>query len=85
MRLNLVSPNQSFFSNKEVDSVSVVSSQGCLQILKGHAPLLSTLGKGVLKFYSTEEKKSFSYTVDRGYLEISPQGDISILAEKVEL
>lgn len=85
MQLNLVSPNQSFFKNRSVSSVSVVAGEGCLQILKGHAPLLSTLGKGLLKFYDTEKKDFFSYNLDGGYLEISPQGDIFILAERVEL
>lgn len=84
MQLNLVSPNQSFFSNKEVNSVAVVSTQGGLQILKGHAPLLTTLGKGLLKFYDTNKKAFSSYLVEGGYLEVSPQGDIFILAEKVE-
>lgn len=83
MQLNLVSPNQSFFSNKDVKSVSAVSTQGGLQILKGHAPLLTTLGKGVLKFYDINKKDFFSYSVEGGYLEVSPHGDIFILAEKV--
>ncbi|MBE8221125.1 MAG: F0F1 ATP synthase subunit epsilon [Bdellovibrionales bacterium] len=84
MQLNLVSPNKLFFSNKKVNSVSVVSTQGGLQILKGHSPLLTTLGRGFLKFYDTDKKDFFSYFVDGGYLEVSPKGDIFILAEKVE-
>lgn len=85
MQLNLVSPNQSFFNNKLVKSVEAVSTQGALQILPGHSPLLTTLGKGPLTFYDMDKKKACSYFIAGGYLEISPQGDIFILAEKVEV
>lgn len=83
MKLNLVSPNQSFFTNKIVSSICVVSTQGCLQILEGHAALLTTLAKGVFKFYDTEKNKFCSYIIDSGYLEVSPNGDVFVLAEKV--
>lgn len=84
MKLNLVSPKQSFFTNKIVSSIFAVSTEGCLQILEGHAALLTTLGKGVFKFYDTEKKEFLSYTIDSGYLEVSPQGDVFVLAETVD-
>ncbi|MBE8162786.1 MAG: F0F1 ATP synthase subunit epsilon [Bdellovibrionaceae bacterium] len=84
MQLSLISPDKLVFNNKAVSSIAVVSTEGCLQVLKGHAPLLTTLGKGALKFYDINKKAFSSYFVEGGYLEVSPQGNVLILAETLK-
>ncbi|ANW94891.1 ATP synthase subunit delta [Wenyingzhuangia fucanilytica] len=50
MYLEIVSPEAVLFSSK-VDSVSVPGIQGEFQMLNNHAPIVSVLGKGVVKIH----------------------------------
>ena len=48
MYLEIVSPEATLFSG-EVDSVKVPGSAGDFQMLNNHAPIVSTLKKGIVK------------------------------------
>lgn len=49
MRLEIVSPEATLFSG-EVTSVSVPGANGEFQMLNNHAPIVSILTKGSVKF-----------------------------------
>lgn len=49
MRLEIVTPEQTFFSG-EVDSVTLPGVSGSFQILNNHAPIIASLKKGMLAF-----------------------------------
>ena len=49
MQLEIVSPEAQLFSG-EVSSVTVPGASGSFQILNNHAPIVSTLVEGALKF-----------------------------------
>ena len=48
MYLEIVSPEATLFTG-EVDSVKVPGSAGDFQMLNNHAPIVSTLKKGIVK------------------------------------
>ena len=49
LQLKIVSPERIEFTG-EVESVKVPGTQGNFEILKDHAPLISTLTKGVVEY-----------------------------------
>ncbi len=81
--LNLVTPEKRLVTDLEVDEVIVPAYRGQLDILPGHAPLMSTLGTGLLKYRATGSTGFESVVVSWGYLEVHPQG-VTVLAEVAE-
>ncbi len=77
--LTLVTPEKKLVVGLDLDEVTVPAFKGELNILPGHAPLITTLGTGILKYKlkgQTEQKVAISW----GYCQVSPQG-VNILAE----
>jgi F-type H+-transporting ATPase subunit epsilon len=48
MHLEIITPETKIFTG-EVDAVSLPGLDGWFQVLKGHAPIISALGKGKVK------------------------------------
>ena len=53
LTLKIVSPEKIEFTG-EVESVKVPGTQGSFEILKDHAPIISTLGKGIVEYDGKE-------------------------------
>ena len=49
LQLRIVSPERIEFTG-EVESVKVPGTLGSFEILKDHAPIISTLGKGIVEY-----------------------------------
>ncbi|RME18337.1 MAG: ATP synthase F1 subunit epsilon [Bdellovibrio sp.] len=84
LKLTLVTPEKKVFSDKEVEEVIVPGEKGELDILPGHAPLITTLKAGILRYRlkgSTEFNKA---AISWGYCEVYPEG-INLLADTIEL
>ena len=78
-KLTLVTPEKRLVIDQEIDEVTVPAFRGELNILPGHAPLITTLETGVLKYKlkgQAEQKMAISW----GYCQVSPLG-VNILAE----
>ncbi len=67
MKLEIITPEQNVFSG-EVDLVTLPGKEGQFQILKDHAPLVSTLKTGDL-VYETAGKKE-TIVVDGGVVQV---------------
>ena len=63
MQLDIVTPEKMAFSD-EVDSVVVPGSEGEMGILKSHAPLVTTLQPGELRYDKDEEGTAFGTIQD---------------------
>ena len=81
--LSLVTPEKKLVTDLEVDEVIVPGFRGQLDILPGHAPLMTTLSVGILKYRAKGSTKHESVVVSWGYCEVHPMGVI-ILAETAE-
>ena len=68
-------------TGKEIDEVSVPAFRGLLDILPGHAPLMTTLEPGVLT-YRLKGEEPKKVVISWGYCQISPEG-VNVLAEMV--
>jgi len=83
MKLSIFTPEKTLVKEQAVKEVLVPSVRGYLGILPNHAPLVSLLTAGILKYWpekSLEEKK---LALGWGYLEVH-HGDVRVLAESVE-
>ena len=83
MFLEIITPDEKFFEG-EVDSATFPGSDGSFQILNNHAPLISTLGVGDIKFSRTVEKKvkETHVLVEGGIVEVL-NNKVTVLAEKI--
>jgi F-type H+-transporting ATPase subunit epsilon len=81
--LSLVTPEKRIATDVEIEEVIVPGYKGQLNILPGHAPLMTTLSTGMIKFRRSRESVFETVVVSWGYCEVHPQG-VVILAETAE-
>jgi F-type H+-transporting ATPase subunit epsilon len=81
--LNLVTPEKKLVAGQEVEELFAPAYRGELNILPGHAPLLTTLETGIVKYRLKGETKLQSVAISWGYAQVNPMG-VNILAETAE-
>ncbi len=67
MLLEILTPDKKVYSG-EVNSVSVPGTSGSFEVLNNHAPIISTLDKGTLKFKAKEGNQEM--TISGGVIEV---------------
>lgn len=80
MKLSLFTPERKIVADQEIEDVLVPAHKGELHILSGHAPLMTLLSTGIMKWRFKGETSYHRLVVSSGYCEISPEGVI-VLAE----
>jgi len=82
-KLNIVTPSKRLVTDGDLVELFVPAYRGELNILPGHAPLVSTLTEGVLKYQLEGSTSLQAVAISWGYVEITPNG-VNILAETAE-
>ncbi len=82
-KLNIVTPSKRLVADGDLKEVFVPAHRGELNILPGHAPLVSTLTEGVLKYQLDGSNSLEAIAISWGYVEVTPNG-VNILAETAE-
>ncbi len=77
MFIEIITPEKKLFSG-ESSSVTVPGSSGLFQVLNGHAPLIATMKKGILKIKTASGETQFE--VNGGVVEVL-NNRVIILAE----
>lgn len=77
LNVSVISPEKILYKG-EVDSLVVPGSEGFFGILPNHAPLVATLGIGVLEIRKGEKLKNIS--VEGGFIEVK-DNTVSILTD----
>ena len=80
MHLEIITPDKKIYDGK-VKLVKVPGSKGSFEVLKNHAPLISTLDNGEIKIIDKSDKTS-NFTIGGGVIEVN-NNEIIILAESV--
>jgi F-type H+-transporting ATPase subunit epsilon len=82
MKIEIITPDQKIFEG-DIRSVRVPGKKGSFQVLKDHAPIVSTLENGpvILVDQSGSEKK---YEINGGVIEVKAN-KIILLAESVRI
>ena len=78
MKLEIITPERQLFKG-EVSSVKFPGSNGGFEILKNHAPIISTLSKGEIRII-TLNKKTELFKINGGVIEMQ-NNNIIVLAE----
>lgn len=81
--LNLVTPEKRVVAGQEIEELFVPGYRGELNILPGHAPLLTSLNPGILKYRLKGETTLHLVAVSGGYAQVNPQG-VNVMAETAE-
>lgn len=81
--LTLVTPDKRLLTDVEIEELVVPAWRGQLDILPGHAPLMTTLSAGVLKVRLKGETEYKTAAISWGYLEVNPKG-VNVLADTAE-
>jgi len=81
MLLEIIAPDQTLYSG-EVDLVQVPGSKGSFEILRNHAPIISTLDHGRIKIVDLKGGVTF-FEVSGGVIE-AKNNKIIVLAENAK-
>lgn len=83
-KLTIVTPERRLLVNQEVEEVTVPGFKGELNILPGHAPLITTLETGVMKWKLKGKEKQDTAVISWGYCQVNPEG-VNVLANIADL
>ena len=78
MYLEIITPEKKLFAG-EIKLVKVPGTKGSFEILKNHAPIISTLDSGQVKIVDNEDKTTI-FEIEGGVVE-AKANNIIILAE----
>lgn len=78
MQLKIITPEQLLFDG-EVDLIQVPGAKGTFEVLKNHAPIISTLVRGRVKVKISDGKEEF-FDIPGGVIQVK-QNDIIVLTE----
>jgi len=78
MYLEIVTPDKKVFSG-EIKLIKLPGSLGSFEILKNHAPMISTLERGRIKIINNEGSEQF-FEIDGGVIEVM-NNNVIVLAE----
>lgn len=81
MHLEIITPEKKLFSG-EIKLIKVPGTKGSFEILKNHAPIISTLEKGIVKVVDPQGVVS-QYNIGGGVIE-AKENKIILLAESVQ-
>lgn len=83
MFIEIITPDEKVFEG-EVTSATFPGSDGSFQVLNNHAPMISTLGKGDMKFIKIVDKKpkETHILIEGGVVEVL-NNKVTVLAEKI--
>jgi F-type H+-transporting ATPase subunit epsilon len=77
MNLQIITPEKKLFEG-EVKLVKVPGSNGSFEVLKNHAPIISTLVSGTIKIITDQNKKE-TVQINSGIIEVKTN-KITVLA-----
>jgi len=84
LKLNLVTPTKKLLTELAIEEVYVPAFRGELNILQGHAALMTTLTTGILRYRKSNESELEPVAISWGYLEVA-NDRVTVLAETAEV
>jgi F-type H+-transporting ATPase subunit epsilon len=80
MKIEIITPDKKVFEG-EIKSVRVPGKKGSFQVLKDHAPIISTLENGTVRMVD-QENNEITYEISGGVIEVKAN-KIILLADSV--
>ncbi|MGC1389814.1 MAG: ATP synthase F1 subunit epsilon [Bacteroidales bacterium] len=80
MRIEIITPDKKIFEG-EIKSVRVPGKKGSFQVLKDHAPIISTLENGSVRMVDQQDNEII-YEINGGVIEVK-SNKIVLLADSI--
>ena len=80
MKIEIITPDKKIFEG-EIKSVRVPGKKGSFQVLKDHAPIISTLEDGTVIMVD-QENNEITYNISGGVIEVKAN-KIILLADSI--
>ena len=81
MNITVLTPDKEIF-NGEITSVKVPGTGGEFQVLKNHAPIVSSLSKGKVVIVKADGGK-VNFSIEKGFIEVL-RNEVSLLVQGVK-
>jgi F-type H+-transporting ATPase subunit epsilon len=81
MKIEIITPDRKIFDG-EIKSVRVPGKKGSFQVLKDHAPIISTLENGSVRIVD-QDNNEIIYEISGGVIEVK-SNKIILLADSVK-
>jgi F-type H+-transporting ATPase subunit epsilon len=81
--LSILAPERKLLQNEAVESLILTTVEGEIEVLPGHADMISTLDTGRFMFRQANGKKVVG-VISTGFLNIE-DGSVKVIAETIEL
>jgi F-type H+-transporting ATPase subunit epsilon len=81
MKIEIITPDKKVYEG-DIKSIRVPGKKGSFQVLKDHAPIISTLDNGTVIMVDQEDNEK-RYEIDGGVIEVK-MNKIILLAESVK-
>lgn len=81
MKIEIITPDHTVYEG-EIKSVRVPGRKGSFQVLKDHAPIISTLDPGPV-YIVEQDNREVTYNIDGGVIEVRANR-IILLTESVK-
>jgi F-type H+-transporting ATPase subunit epsilon len=83
LKLSILSPERRLVENMSVDEVTLPGSEGEIQILPGHAPMIGTLETGYFRYKIAENSDVYG-VISNGFFQVK-ESEVHVMAETLEL
>ncbi len=84
MKLSLLTPNRKLLTEEPVEGVTLTSSEGLIEILPGHAPMLGSLETGAFAYKKENSNEAQEGFISTGFFEVS-EDHVKVTADTLEL
>lgn len=84
MNLSIFSPERRLLDGATVESVLLTGSEGQIEILPGHAPMVGSLETGVFAYRAPGDSRVHRGAISNGFFEVHDD-KVVVLAETLEL
>jgi F-type H+-transporting ATPase subunit epsilon len=81
MKIEIITPDKKIFDG-EIKSVRVPGKKGSFQVLKDHAPIISTLENGLVRMVDQEDREII-YEISGGVIEVK-SNNVILLADSIK-
>ena len=83
-KLTIVTPERKLMVDLAVEEVTIPGFAGELNVLPGHAPLITILQTGIMKWRIPGQDRQHIAVVSGGYCQVGPEG-VNVLANALDL
>ena len=83
LKLSIFSPERRLLDGERVEEVTLPGSEGQIQVLEGHCPMIGTLETGIVN-YKTDDGRTHFGVVTSGFFEVKNDAVI-LMCETVEM